>query len=685
MLDHIKKYYNWRSWFLSELKKIFNILYLKLPAYNVGENLLKKKIKIFLQNFIKILNQYYWFKYVVIIFILMWLYEPRYFSRYLISFLILVVLLVYRYIYWLTEKYFLEISNFFLHFTLLNHLFINFILIININVWLYYIQQFFILFLKIIRFILMKFKLHFFMMWFDKFFYFLINIYFILIFKKIEKFISNLRIKILKKNFNEIISWRLFILFINIIILQQIINYFELNIDYIQILKVIFFLFFFYLIDQSILKILKDYHTNSEFYYILDNDGKNLHYKYNSNYMIWVEFISIRGGMFESKFYKNNVTIISKCLNLKEEGYTGSFFREKFIDIDNNKKLKPFNGVDLYDRYWLNRELYYSDIIFGINIEIINKLFFYINRSNFISILLYYKWLKNFAFKKYNEIENFYIQNDYQMSLDYKIKHPFLNKDSNNTKQMHTDIQELSSDIIYIYKKYQNLELMLNEIFIDLDSLLNLNGQNLEIGLNLLLNNYLVIDLEAYDQYVWLDYNLKNEKIKYTNYLKKKNKEKILLKKIYKFNNLLNYEKKNINNYVNMLSKKKKNSVFFLDDSAISSIFTLKVGFYKLVKGDNPDVSVDVYDQEDVQIFLSEDARYIDAINYDVQDPGGGHDPEYWFYKKEFFVNMDINKVESVLLDEYNKFLVDKVKLKKNIGLNKKIKKYKEYNYRIGY
>jgi len=350
------------------------------------KSLLKSLLKIVLKVIIKIFTyikkvmqgeEYFYVRLIIFISILIITYDVSYIRRYIISIIIICWIIVYKKLYLLfkTEK---SNRSKYLQF-LRTHNKLNFLvivplyLILNRYVWLRRIQRIWIFINKILRYISLKLRIENYYKYIDEIMYYIMMVYLKVIVDQSYIMTEKIKDKIKKKNFKKIIDWRVLVLIINIILIQKLLMILGINIGQIIIIGLI--IINIYLLDQMliylfnynkflipILYFLKDRQyakiTLKDIYILPQVKLSRLSYTY-----IFYYYFSDELRLFPERNHKNR---------LNPNWYIYEYLCWGFFGAS-------AEGRDYFNKYWLNEELYYADIIFGINIADINEYFVHLN------------------------------------------------------------------------------------------------------------------------------------------------------------------------------------------------------------------------------------------------------------------------------------------------------------------
>ena len=175
-----------------------------------------------------------------------------------------------------------------------------------------------------------------------------------------------------------------------------------------------------------------------------------------------------------------------------------------------------FNYDNLFNKYWLNPNVFYDEILGGIDINTLNKFFYYFEKI--LSEQRFWLWL-NSCFNKFNNIIFPYCILDKTLKL--KIKY-FKKKKVKKNVYLTLCNEKIVYELVLLYNKLYKK--CLNFLY-NLDLLLLNNKQELIISLNCVLEKLYVYEYKEYKEYLWFDYRLNNDKIKYNFNIKKQNKK----------------------------------------------------------------------------------------------------------------------------------------------------------------
>lgn len=613
------------------------------------------KKNLMLLNFIKFNSeQFFLLRLIILIILLYFLFKDIYYNRYLISLLIFFWILLYNMLYKLLNVYDHKVKDFFFKYKKLNNFFIIIYFITNVFYWFYLLETILLHIKKIFSFCLLKVHLLKFEIWVVNVIYYILYNFLFILFIKISSWKIKIKKKIIEKTIKELIDWRLLVLSLNILIIQQLLYYFELKINILFLVLIIVFIVCLYLIDQSILKLYNEktelVNFKQAFYYLIIINAQAKHINYLKSSLLYT-LLSSR--LFFNTYYlrKNN-----KWLRKRIHSYFLDKVLIKTVNIcvPTQNDIR-YEGYDLLNRYWLNRDLYYDEILFGIDIGLLSEFFFFYNKN--LLEKFYIDWLKILYEKEEYLIDNkqdFFVVDE--VVINFEQKKIYSSNELINFYTWHTYIKN-NQDINHIWNIYTEIEKSNLKILELLNLLLSKNNQNLRIKINYLLDNHLVdanLDNYCFYEYIWLDFELDNKNVKYVNYFEKKIIEK----------NINNEIDKIISNMNKILELKKKiNSILFLSNITIPGPCGYRV-IPKSVYDKSPPPVFDTEEEEDLFWFEYDSSNYDDYLKYE---------------------KLNINELKSITMDRVRGKIKKDIEGYNMLYVKEKIKKEKtvELSYTI--
>lgn len=458
--------------------------------------------------------------------------------------------------------------------------------------------------------------------------------------------VERIKKKIKDKTLKNIIDWRLLALLLNIILIQKLLLF--LNFSLFNILLILFFVLNIYILDKTLIYL----------------------YWYN-NFKIEVLYFLKNGSEGKIPFEKTFVLVQSQLESFSYDSLFFCNFRSdwRFNPNDNFSRQQNSNyyhnrllydyinwgfwgrldeGRDYFNKYWLNSELYYADIIGGLNIADLNDFFLHFNlilerksklkyQLNLLKTsglyntkTIYYGYgyrcsfnIKNVKKKSNNTIEKDLLNINSRCGILTKTKYLSFYEDLKRKKHIIDELYEINEAAYTECIKILNL----------LDEFLQNNGQQLVINTNI----SVIMDTRFYRP-EWSDTD--NNQIKYyemiyNNYDIDNNN----------YNLRLNFKKFYFKTKVEVLRNLDKDWLTHITKNKVSANYDA----YNKYNGYNKGLRL-------IPIYLSND---------DVS--------------KNIYAMLDLEKYQTYYMNERLEVLNELIKTKNNINLNKKINKNKIY------